>query len=199
MSTQALPYPARTARRAWTRDAYDFRVYLIPKLGPKTDADIAMTFVRLEELAPEQRDEVEKAMMIIREKQVPVSNLDALLPGQVVERVREALNSNSRRPTTPAAGSTTRSARPATATIPSAPSRSSAIGTAPSNGTFTRRGGSTTSRASWPTPTSIARFSAATADPHESAHSRQARRPLTGVLHTLDAHSPLCVARSAST
>jgi len=30
--------------------------------------------------------------MIIREKQVPVSNLDALLPGQVVERVREALN-----------------------------------------------------------------------------------------------------------
>jgi hypothetical protein len=73
-------------------DAYDFRVYLIPKLGPKTEADIAMTFVRLEELAPEQRDEVEKAMMIIREKQVPVSNLDALLPGQVVERVREALN-----------------------------------------------------------------------------------------------------------
>ena len=73
-------------------DAYDFRVYLIPKLGPKTEADIAMTFVRLEELAPEQRDEVEKAMMIIREKQVPISNLDALLPGQVVERVREALN-----------------------------------------------------------------------------------------------------------
>ena len=63
-------------------DAYDFRVYLIPKLGPKTEADIAMTFVRLEELAPEQRDEVEKAMMIIREKQVPIANLDALLPGQ---------------------------------------------------------------------------------------------------------------------
>lgn len=50
-------------------DAYDFRVYLIPKLGPKTETDIAMTFVRLEELSPEQRDEVEKAMMIIREKQ----------------------------------------------------------------------------------------------------------------------------------
>jgi len=31
-------------------DAYDFRVYLIPKLGPKTEADIAMTFVRLEKL-----------------------------------------------------------------------------------------------------------------------------------------------------
>ena len=34
---------------------------------------------------------MEKALTIIREKQVPVSNLDALLPSQVVERLREPL------------------------------------------------------------------------------------------------------------
>lgn len=72
-------------------DAYDFRVVLIPQQGPKTEADVAMSFVRLDELEPEQRDQVELALTIIREKQVPVANLGQLLPNQVVDRVREAI------------------------------------------------------------------------------------------------------------
>jgi hypothetical protein len=70
-------------------NAYDFRLYLIPHTGPPSEADAAMTFVRLEDLDDEQRAQVDAAMTIIREKQVPVSNLGSLLPNQVVERVKD--------------------------------------------------------------------------------------------------------------
>lgn len=73
--------------------AYDFRIVLIPQLGPKTEADVAMTFVRLEELEPEQREQVEQALTIVREKLIPVANLGALLPNQVVRRVATELGS----------------------------------------------------------------------------------------------------------
>ena len=35
---------------------YGFRVHLVQKLGPKSAADKAMSFVREDELTPEQRD-----------------------------------------------------------------------------------------------------------------------------------------------
>lgn len=71
-------------------DSYEFRLYLIPHTGSASEADAAMTFVRLEDLDPEQRAQVDAAITIIREKQVPVSNLGSLLPNQVVERVKDA-------------------------------------------------------------------------------------------------------------
>ena len=67
--------------------AYEFRVYLLPKTGPKTDADVAMTFVKLDELTPEQSVLMEQVQTVIREKQVPVAGLNDLLPGQVAEKV----------------------------------------------------------------------------------------------------------------
>lgn len=68
--------------------SYEFRLYLIPHTGPASEADTAMTFVRLEDLDAEQREKVDAAMTIIRNKQVPVSNLGSLLPTQVVKRVK---------------------------------------------------------------------------------------------------------------
>lgn len=67
--------------------AYDFRVVLIPQQGPKSEADVAMSFVRMDELEDDQRTTVEHALTIIREKQVPVGNLGALLPSQVIPKV----------------------------------------------------------------------------------------------------------------
>jgi len=67
--------------------SYDFRLYLIPQTSSASDADAAMTFVRLDDLDREQRAKVDAAMTIIREKQVPVSNLGSLLPTLVVKRV----------------------------------------------------------------------------------------------------------------
>jgi Domain of unknown function (DUF3644) len=68
--------------------SYDFRLYLIPQTSSASDADTAMTFVRLDDLDAEQRAQVDAAMTIIREKQVPVSNLGSLLPTEVVRRVK---------------------------------------------------------------------------------------------------------------
>jgi hypothetical protein len=47
-----------------------------------------MTFVRLDDLDDEQRTKVDAAMTVIREKQIPVSNLDSLLPTQVMKRIK---------------------------------------------------------------------------------------------------------------
>ncbi|WP_340697220.1 DUF3644 domain-containing protein [Cellulosimicrobium funkei] len=66
---------------------FDFRVYLIPHTGPKTQADAAMTFVRMEELDDKQRAAMEHVQTIIREKHVPVANLGRLKPGEVAAKV----------------------------------------------------------------------------------------------------------------
>jgi hypothetical protein len=66
---------------------YEFRVYLVPQTGPKTSADVAASFVRLEDLDSTQRELMEKMQVVIREKQVPVADLDTLLPRKVVEQV----------------------------------------------------------------------------------------------------------------
>jgi Protein of unknown function (DUF3644) len=71
--------------------AYEFRITLIPQTGPKSEADIAMTFVRLGDLDEEQREEIERALTIVREKQVLVADLGTLLPKKVAERVESAI------------------------------------------------------------------------------------------------------------
>jgi Protein of unknown function (DUF3644) len=70
--------------------AYDFRITLIPQTGPKTEADVAMTFVRLDDLTDEQRLQIEQSLTIVREKQVAVADLDSFLPRQVCEQVEPA-------------------------------------------------------------------------------------------------------------
>ncbi len=71
--------------------SFDFRIYLLPQTGPKTEADAAMTFVRMEELTDEQRATMDQVQTIIRDKQVPVSDLGALLPKQVAAKVEAAI------------------------------------------------------------------------------------------------------------
>lgn len=70
---------------------FDFRIYLIPHTGAKAQADAAMSFVRLDELSEAQRAVMNKAQTIIRDRQVPVSDLGALLPTQVAEQVAAAI------------------------------------------------------------------------------------------------------------
>jgi hypothetical protein len=70
---------------------FDFRVHLIPHTGAKTEADSAMTFVRFEELTEEQLGTMRQVQTIIREKQIPVSGLNELLPTEVARRVAAAI------------------------------------------------------------------------------------------------------------
>lgn len=74
--------------------AYEFRVQLIPVTSSKTEADVAMSFVRLEDLDDDQREKVREAQTIIREKQVPVADLGNLLPSQVAQRVTQELGTH---------------------------------------------------------------------------------------------------------
>lgn len=69
---------------------YEFRITLIPQTGAKTAADTAITFVRLDELTAEQREEVERVQAIVRDKQVPVSD-DGFLPKEVVAELGHRL------------------------------------------------------------------------------------------------------------
>jgi len=50
---------------------YDFRVLLIPQAGPRTEADVAMRFVGLEDLPEEQRGQLEEVRTIVRDRHVP--------------------------------------------------------------------------------------------------------------------------------
>lgn len=70
---------------------FDFRVYLIPHTGPKTEADAAMTFVHLDQLDAAQRAVVDQVQTIIREKQVPVANLGRLKPAEAAAKVAAGL------------------------------------------------------------------------------------------------------------
>jgi hypothetical protein len=69
---------------------YEFRVTLIPQLGPKSNADAAINFVRLDELTAEQREEVERVQAIVRDKQVPVTDV-GFLPKEVATEISERL------------------------------------------------------------------------------------------------------------
>lgn len=70
---------------------FDFRVYLIPHTGPKSEADAAMTFVKLEDLDQDQRAAMDHVQTIIRDKHVPVANLGRLKPSEVAVRVAQGL------------------------------------------------------------------------------------------------------------
>jgi len=71
--------------------AFDFRVFLVPHTGPKTEADAAMTFVHLRELTEEQLAVMDQAQTVIRDRLVPVADLGALLPSDVSRQVSSAL------------------------------------------------------------------------------------------------------------
>lgn len=74
---------------------FEFRLNLIPKKTSKTDADLAINFVRLDDLTDEDRETMEqlgktgKALVI--EKERPVHNLGRLRPTDVVELVNSQI------------------------------------------------------------------------------------------------------------
>lgn len=74
---------------------YDYRVRLVPMIGPKTDADLAVNFVQLSELTEDERKIITEAgrtgTVIIRDRQVEVATKDKLRPTQVAKLVEEQL------------------------------------------------------------------------------------------------------------
>ncbi|WP_162836076.1 DUF3644 domain-containing protein [Streptomyces viridochromogenes] len=72
---------------------YDYRVRLVPIIGSKTDADLAINFVKLDELSEEERRVMVEAgrlgTVIEKIKHVEVADKDKLLPGRVARLVED--------------------------------------------------------------------------------------------------------------
>ena len=71
---------------------YSFKVFLVPKLANSTNAaDLAVEFVHYDSLNSEQKQQIQKALAIIKEKQIPVVSKGLMKPKQVVERLNSCL------------------------------------------------------------------------------------------------------------
>jgi hypothetical protein len=72
-------------------ERYDFRVRLVPVIGAKTESDLAVNFVRLDELSDDDRDTMVQAgrsgHVIIRDRHIPVASGDKMRPSDVVAAV----------------------------------------------------------------------------------------------------------------
>lgn len=70
---------------------YEFRLNLLPKTGPKTDADLALSFVRADDLTVEQKDilaNLDKAgMVIVRDQIREVANADKMKPTAAADAI----------------------------------------------------------------------------------------------------------------
>jgi hypothetical protein len=72
---------------------YSFNVYLVPKLANrKSAADVAVEFIRADEASKEELARMEKLNVLIREKRIPIANLDLFKPSQVVEKLKKRLS-----------------------------------------------------------------------------------------------------------
>lgn len=74
---------------------YEFRVYLIPKLGPKSEADWALTFVREDELTPEARQAVGElgraGTVVVRERIRGVASAGLVRPSTAASRIEQRI------------------------------------------------------------------------------------------------------------
>lgn len=67
---------------------YSFSVYLVPRIAGRANAaDAAVQFVHIDETSPEGREQLQELTVLIREKQVPIVNLNHYRPQNVVEQV----------------------------------------------------------------------------------------------------------------
>lgn len=71
---------------------YSFSVFLVPKVANRKDgADAAVEFVKVDEASAKELERLEKLNVLIKEKQIPIANLDLLRPSQVVAKVQAAI------------------------------------------------------------------------------------------------------------
>lgn len=71
---------------------YSFKVFLIPKVGNhKNSSDVSIEFIKYDPTNPDEMKKYEKIIALVKEKQIPILNLNLLKPSIVAERVSTAL------------------------------------------------------------------------------------------------------------
>lgn len=67
---------------------YSFNVFLVPKVANREKAaDAAVEFIKVDEASEEELERLEKINVLIKEKRIPIANLDLYKPSQVIEKV----------------------------------------------------------------------------------------------------------------
>lgn len=81
---------------------YSFNVFLVPKVANREKAaDASVEFIRVDEASEDELKRLEKLNVLIKEKKIPIANLDLYKPSQVMEKVnarskyRMTLNSHA--------------------------------------------------------------------------------------------------------
>lgn len=73
---------------------YSFSVFLVPRVANRaTSADAAIQFIKIDEASPEELDRLGKLNVLIKEKHIPIANLDRYKPSEVVEALNARLAS----------------------------------------------------------------------------------------------------------
>lgn len=68
---------------------YSYNVFLVPKVANRESAaDAAVMFVKVDEASQEELDRLERLNVLIKEKHIPIANVDLYKPGQVVAELQ---------------------------------------------------------------------------------------------------------------
>ncbi|MCL5409868.1 MAG: DUF3644 domain-containing protein [Patescibacteria group bacterium] len=68
---------------------YSFKAFLVPKIGNhRSSSDIAIEFVKYDENNPEEMAKYEKAIVAIKDKHIPVANIDLYRPMNVLAELK---------------------------------------------------------------------------------------------------------------
>lgn len=68
---------------------YSFTVYLVPNVANRASAaDAAVQFIKFDEANAAERERLEKLNVLIKEKHIPIVNLDLRKPGEVVQELK---------------------------------------------------------------------------------------------------------------
>ncbi len=68
---------------------YSFNVFLVPKVANRQSAaDAAIQFIPVDEASKEEIERLQKLNVLIREKHIPIANLDLFKPGSVLQEVK---------------------------------------------------------------------------------------------------------------
>jgi hypothetical protein len=68
---------------------YSFTVFLVPKVANRKElADAAIEFIKIDDASPQELERLERLNVLIKEKHIPISNLDMHKPTQVVAKVQ---------------------------------------------------------------------------------------------------------------
>lgn len=67
---------------------YSFNVFLVPKVSNREKvSDVAVEFIKVDEASEEELERLEKLNVLIKEKKIPIANLDLYKPSQVMAKV----------------------------------------------------------------------------------------------------------------